>query len=92
MVDFNHPLAGKNVVYEIHALRKIEDLDEKIRSVVEFLFRREFRFSVQENKVVIEVEKQMFKFAEMFKERFKAILGMEMEIKEIEATKESKSQ
>jgi len=92
MVDFNNPLSGKNVSYEIHALRKIEDLDEKIRSVVEFLFRKELGFSVQENKVVIQIEKQISKFAEMFKERFKAILGMEMEIKEIEATKESKSQ
>ncbi len=84
MVDFNHPLAGKNVIYEIRVLRKVEDLNEKSKAVIGFLFRREFNFSVKEKKVVIEVEKQMSKFAEMFKDKFRDILGMELEIKEIE--------
>jgi len=84
IVDFNNPLAGKTVVYDIHILRKVEDLNEKIKSVIDFLFRRDFKFSVQDKKIVIEVEKQMFKFVEMFKEKFRDILDMELEIKEIE--------
>jgi len=84
IVDFNNPLAGKTVVYDIHILRKVEELNEKIKSVIDFLFRRDFKFSVQDKKIVIEVEKQMFKFVEMFKEKFRDILDMELEIKEIE--------
>ena len=84
VVDFNNPLAGKNVVYDIHVLRKIEDLNEKIKSFIDFLFRREFKFSVQENKVIIEVEKQMSQLVEMFKEKFKDVFNMDLEIKEIE--------
>ena len=33
MVDFNHPLAGRNLLYEIKVLRKITDRDEKVRSL-----------------------------------------------------------
>jgi len=29
MVDFNNPLAGKDIVYNIKVLRKIEDINEK---------------------------------------------------------------
>lgn len=87
IVDFNNPLAGKVVVYDINVLRKVEDLNEKIKSVIDFLFRMELKFSVQENKVLIEVEKQMSQFVEMFKEKFRDILGMEMKVREIE-TKE----
>ncbi|MDO8627430.1 MAG: peptidylprolyl isomerase, partial [Candidatus Diapherotrites archaeon] len=29
-VDFNHPLAGKTVIYDINVLRKVEDMNEKI--------------------------------------------------------------
>jgi FKBP-type peptidyl-prolyl cis-trans isomerase 2 len=84
IVDFNNPLAGKSVVYNINVLRKVEDLNEKIKSVINFLFRRDFQFSVQEKKVIIEVEKQASQFFEMFKEKFKDILDMGLELKEEE--------
>ena len=85
IVDFNHPLAGKNVVYEINILRKVDDLNEKIKSLLAFFFRREFNFSVEGNKIIIEVEKKFSKFMELFKDKFKEVLDMEFEIKELEA-------
>jgi FKBP-type peptidyl-prolyl cis-trans isomerase 2 len=84
IVDFNNPLAGKDVVYEIHIIKKVDDQNEKIKSLINFLFRRDLKFSVQDNKIIIEVEKQMAQFVEMFKEKFKEIIGLELEIKEIE--------
>jgi len=87
MVDFNHPLSGKNVSYEIHVLRKVEDLNEKIKAFIDFVFRREIKFSVQDRKIIVEVEKSMVKFVEIFGEKIKEIFGMDLEIKEIE-TKE----
>lgn len=92
MVDFNHPLSGKNVIYEIRVLRKIEDLNEKIKSFIDFLFRREFQFSVQDNKIVIEAEKQMSQFIEMFKGKFKDVFDMDLEVKEIQENPPKKSQ
>ncbi len=84
MVDFNNPLAGKDVVYDINVIKKVEDLNEKIKALISFLFRKEFNFSVKDKKVIIEVEKEMSKFVEMFKDKFKDILGLDLEIKEIE--------
>ncbi len=89
MVDFNHPLSGKNVSYEIHILKKVEDLNEKIKSLINFFFRKDFKFSVQENsKIIIEVEKNFSNFVKMFAEKFKDILNMELEVKEVAETEE----
>ncbi len=87
IIDFNNPLAGKTVIYNVNVLRIVDDLNEKIKSIVNFLFRRELNFSVQDNKVIIEVEKKMSQFAEMFREKFKDILGLDLEVKEIAETK-----
>lgn len=84
MVDFNNPLAGKDVVYEVNVLRKIDDTNEKVKSLIDFLFRRELKFTIQNNKVTIEVEKNLVQFVEMFKEKFKDILGLELEVKSID--------
>ncbi|MCL5018525.1 MAG: peptidylprolyl isomerase [Candidatus Pacearchaeota archaeon] len=90
IVDFNNPLAGKTVIYNVNILRKIDDMNEKVKSIINFLFRRDLNFAITDNKVILEVEKKMSQFAEMFKEKFKDILGVELEIKEIEnASKEA---
>jgi FKBP-type peptidyl-prolyl cis-trans isomerase 2 len=84
MVDFNNPLAGKNVIYEVNVLRKIEDLNEKIKSYMNFVFRREFSFSVDEKnkKLVIEAEKGVSKFVEMLKGKFKEVFDLELEVRQ----------
>lgn len=84
MVDFNIPLAGKEVIYEVEVLRKIEDINEKIKSLNDFFFRKEFKFEIKEGKLIMDVEKQMKPFVELFKERFSEIFGLTLEIKEID--------
>lgn len=83
IADFNHPLAGKNVVYEINVLRKVENTDEKLKSFINFLFRRDLNFSVESKKLIIESEKEFAKFVEMFKDKFKEIFDLDLEVKEI---------
>ena len=82
IVDFNNPLAGKTVIYNIRVLKKVEVLNEKVKSFIDFLFRQELMFSIEGNKVILEVEKQMAEFVSMFKEKFKDVLGMEMEVRQ----------
>lgn len=89
MADFNNSLAGKTVEYKIKVLRKVQDTREKIKALNEFFLRKNFEFEVKEKKIVMEVEKPMVEFVEMFKEKFKEILGLELEIKEIEEKKEN---
>ncbi len=84
MIDFNNPLSGKEILYKIKILRKVEDINEKIKSLNEFFFRRDFKFEIQDNKLILEAEKEFKNLIEMFKENYREILGLELEIKEIE--------
>ena len=87
MVDFNHSLAGKTLIYKIKILRKVTDLNEKIKALNEFFFRKEFKFEVKDKKLIIEVEESLIKLVELFKDKFKDALGLELEVKEIEDKK-----
>jgi FKBP-type peptidyl-prolyl cis-trans isomerase 2 len=92
MIDFNNPLSGKEVVYKIKVLRKVEDQKEKIRSFLNFLFRRDLTFSIEEKKVVVEVEKNMAQFVRMFQEKFKEVFGLDLEVKEIASKPQKEGQ
>jgi len=83
IVDFNNPMAGKTVFYRVNPLRKVEDLNEKIESFINFLFKRDLKFEVKDKKIIIEVEKAMVKFVELFKEKFKDIFDMNLEVREL---------
>ncbi len=84
-VDFNHPLAGKDVGYKLKVLRKIEDLNEKIDAMNEFLFRKKFDFEIKDKKLIMKVDKPLAKFVELFKEKYKDIFDLDLEVNEIES-------
>ncbi len=84
LVDFNNPLSGKSVNYKLKILRKIDDMNEKTRALIDFFFRKDLKFEIKNGKIILEVEKQMTKFAELFKDKFKNLLNLELEIKESE--------
>jgi|TARA_Y100000310_G_scaffold125312_1_gene124069 FKBP-type peptidyl-prolyl cis-trans isomerase 2 len=88
IADFNNPIAGKDVVYKIKILRKVEDIKEKTKALIEFLFKRDLDFEVKEKKIIIKVEKELVKFVELFKDKFKDILGLDLEVKEVQKKKE----
>jgi len=87
MVDFNNPLAGKEVVYHINILRKVEDMDEKIKALNDFLFRRDFKYEIKEKKLILSVDKGFKTFVELFKDKFKEMLDLDLEVNEIENIK-----
>lgn len=90
VADFNNPIAGKDVVYKIKVLRKVENIKEKAKALIEFLFKRDLKFEIKEKKIILEVEKELVKFVELFKEKFKDILGLDLEVKEILKKEEEK--
>ena len=49
-IDFNHPYAGKHLVYEVEVIEKIEDPIEKVKALIELRMPR-----VDRDKVIIEV-------------------------------------
>lgn len=46
IVDFNNPIAGKEVVYELKIKRKLTDEKEKIKSLMSAFFKKEFDFEI----------------------------------------------
>lgn len=88
IVDFNNPLAGKNVEYKIKILRKVEDLNEKIKALNEFFLRKEYEFVVEGKKLILSVPKEIKKFVDFFKDKYMDILGLDLEFEEEKSTKE----
>ena len=84
MVDFNNPLAGKTVIYEIKILRKVEDLNEKVKALIDFFTRKEFKFEIKDKKLIVYADKQFAQFLNLFKDKFKDILELDLEVKEKE--------
>jgi len=92
VVDFNNPLAGKYVEYTVKILRKIEDLDEKIKTVLQILFKKDLKYSLNDKKIIVYVEKNLLNFVSIFKEKFKEMLDLELEFKELDSSKEIKKE
>lgn len=64
-VDFNHPLAGKELVYEIKVLEKITKINEKIESLIDFhtgLKKGEYEIEINDKNLRIKIKKELPKF------------------------------
>lgn len=84
MVDFNHPLAGKDVVYDVQVKRKVADLNEKVKAFIDFIFKRDLNYEIDEKnkKITLKVEPQIKQMAQMFSQKFKDLFGLDLEVQE----------
>ena len=55
IVDFNHPLAGKDLIYEVEIKRIITDTKEKIQSFLK-LIDKDAKFTLNDDKLEIETK------------------------------------
>jgi FKBP-type peptidyl-prolyl cis-trans isomerase 2 len=83
VVDFNNQLSGKNVYYELNVKSIITEENEKIKSLMNYFFRKELPFKVKDKKLVIEAEKNYIDFILLFKDTFKKILNLDLEMIEM---------
>jgi len=89
-VDFNNPLAGKEVDYKFKITKKITDNKEKVNALQDFFFKQEFEFILDEkDKKVIFKEEKIKPLIQMLGEKFKEMTGFEFEVEE-EKPKEEK--
>lgn len=62
IVDFNHPLAGKELIYEIAITEKITDKNEKIESLIMFhtgFVNQDFEIEISDKTLRIKIKKEM---------------------------------
>ena len=78
LVDFNNPLAGRDVVYEFKINRKVNDLKEKINALQDFFLRKRFDFELKDKDVIFKVPEKIIKFIEVFSKHFEEILGIKI--------------
>jgi FKBP-type peptidyl-prolyl cis-trans isomerase 2 len=83
LIDFNNPLAGKDVVYSYKINKMVDKVEDKINALQDFLFKKRFEFSVAGKKVVFETNAGEGKYIEIFIPKFKEILGegLDFEVK-----------
>ena len=53
---------------------------------MESFTKKDFKFEIKDKKLVIEADKQFGGFFLLFKDKFKELLDLELEIKEIKGT------
>ena len=83
MVDFNNPLAGKEIEYEFTIKKIVADSREKVSALQIFLFNQEFDFDLDEkSKKIIFKDLKLAPILKVFSPKFKEILGFDVEILE----------
>ncbi len=55
IVDFNHPLAGKTLIFEYEIKEKVEDLAKKVEAIFMIYTGREVKAKVDGKKAIVEV-------------------------------------
>lgn len=91
MVDFNNPLAGKEIDYDFKILRNVEDAEEKVNALQDFFFRQRFDFSVEGNKILFK-DLKIKPLIDMMKEKLKEISGFEFGFAEKKEFKKEKDE
>ena len=56
MVDFNHPLSGRDLKYDIKVLKVVEDVNQKIEFSLKVLLGNAPKFEFKEGKLVVKAE------------------------------------
>ena len=88
ITDFNNPLAGKTLVYNLKVKRKITEQKEKASALIEFFTKTELPIEIKEKKLIVDADERFAQFLNLFKDKFKEILDLDLEV--IDKSKEKK--
>lgn len=80
ITDFNNPLSGKDIEYEFTIKKIVDSDDEKVNSLQDFFFKKRFKFTIKEKKVVF--ENKAGPFVKIVGKKISDILGKEIEVEE----------
>ncbi|MBU0466376.1 MAG: peptidylprolyl isomerase [Nanoarchaeota archaeon] len=82
ITDFNNPLAGKDLKYKITIVRKVTDAKEKSEALLKTFLRITPEFEVKDEKVVIKGPKIFEGVINMYKDKFRELIGKELVFEE----------
>lgn len=75
-IDFNNPLAGKNITYKYKINKIVAEDKDKINSLQDFFFRKRFDFEIKDKKVIFKDDKIKI-FIDLLSQKFKEMTGLE---------------
>lgn len=89
MVDFNHPLAGKDVIYEVKINNIVTDKKEQLKAVFAMLLNiKPENIRVEGEKALVELkEKLPEQLVPELQKKIKELVGVDAEIKVLERKK-----
>ena len=58
-VDFNHPLAGRDLEYDVEVLRKVDDVEEQVRAVIDFHLDTDYDVKINGEDVSITMDEEI---------------------------------
>ncbi|MBW3001538.1 peptidylprolyl isomerase [Candidatus Woesearchaeota archaeon] len=93
LVDFNHPLSGKDLIYEIEIKRVVTDKKEQIDSLLKLLIGvKDAKIEIKDNKAKVELKAQLPpQVAEQLTKKIKDLVKVDVEFaKEGEKKEEPK--
>lgn len=89
-LDFNNPLAGKDIKYNYKIARIVTDEKEKATALFEVMFRFVPKFEIKD-KIVLIGPKFMEHYAKSFSPKFKELIGKELDFVEEKVEKKAEA-
>jgi FKBP-type peptidyl-prolyl cis-trans isomerase 2 len=87
MVDFNNPLAGKEIDYDFKILRKVDSDEDKVNALQDFFFRQRFEFSI-ENGVVKFKDEKIKPLVGMMAPKFEEMSGLKLDVGDVKGVED----
>ena len=81
LADFNNPLSGKIISYNFTIKRKVDDINEKIKSVLDYFIRKDIKFDIKDKKIILELEENFSPLLSIINNKFGKILDFDFIIK-----------
>lgn len=89
LVDFNHPLAGKDVIYTVEIVRAVEENPEKVKAVLKTEFHLEPAITMEgETATVLMVKELPQKIQELIKDRVLKLTKVPVAFKTVDSRNE----
>ncbi|MFA5485318.1 MAG: FKBP-type peptidyl-prolyl cis-trans isomerase [Candidatus Pacearchaeota archaeon] len=81
LIDFNHPLAGKEIIYNYKINRIIENENEKIDALFDFFFKQKLEYEIKDKKIIFKgLKKELKPYLQIYAPKIKEILNLELSL------------